>query len=252
MTKKVVLITGAAGGIGSATAKLFSEQGWIVVGVDRRDFAEGDIVGVEHFIKADIAETEASRAIFEQVQEKVGRLDALINNAAVQVAKPLIETTPEEWDMVMASNLRSVYLGIRHAYPLLKASEGAIINVSSVHAIATSANIAAYAASKGALSALTRALAIELTDDKIRVNAVLPGAVDTPMLRAGLMRGHLEGNDEYELVKALGAKHVIGRVGQPEEIARAILFLADTTWSSFMTGQSIVVDGGATIRLSTE
>lgn len=252
MTKKVVLITGAAGGIGSATAKLFSEQGWQVIGVDRRDFAEGDIIGVDHFIKADIAETESSQAIFEEVKSKVGRLDALINNAAVQVAKSLIETTPEEWDMVMASNLRSVYLGIRNAYPLLKASQGAIINVSSVHAIATSANIAAYAASKGALSALTRALAIELTDDKIRVNAVLPGAVDTPMLRAGLMRGHLDGNNEYELVKALGAKHVIGRVGQPEEIARSILFLADATWSSFMTGQSIVVDGGATIRLSTE
>ena len=252
MDKKVVLITGAAGGIGSATAKLFDENGWHVIGVDRRDFEKGEIPGVEHFIKADIAETDSSKAIFEEIKATEGRLDALVNNAAVQVAKPLVETTPEEWDMVMASNLRSVYLGIRHSYEMLKASEGSIINVSSVHAIATSANIAAYAASKGALSALTRALAIELTDDNIRVNAVLPGAVDTPMLRAGLMRGHLEGNDEYELVKALGAKHVIGRVGQPHEIARSILFLADSEWSSFMTGQSIVVDGGATIRLSTE
>ena len=187
--KKVVLITGAAGGIGSATAKLFSNSGWYVVGVDRRDFAEGDIEGVDLFVKADISDTDSSKRIFDTVREHTGRLDALVNNAAVQVAKPLVDTTPEEWDMVMASNLRSVYLGIRHSYEMLKASKGSIINISSVHAIATSANIAAYAASKGALSALTRALAIELTDDEIRVNAVLPGAVDTPMLRAGLRRG---------------------------------------------------------------
>lgn len=249
--KPVVLITGVAGGIGYATAELFKESGWFVIGVDRR--GEPEMPAVDHFIHADIADMDASRAIFESVSSVAGRLDALVNNAAVQVAKPLVETTPEEWDMVMAANLRSVFLAIRHSYPLLKANGGgSIINVSSVHAVATSANIAAYAASKGALSALTRALAIELTPDNIRVNAVLPGAVDTPMLRAGLNRGHLHGNDEYELVKALGAKHVIGRVGQPREIAQAILFLADTERSSFMTGQAIVVDGGATARLSTE
>jgi len=126
------------------------------------------------------------------------------------------------------------------------------VNVSSVHAIATSANIAAYAASKGAMLALTRALAIELASNKIRVNAVLPGAVETPMLYAGLNRGHLNGEGVAELVEQLGSKHVIGRVGQPQEIAEAIYFLADGRRSSFMTGQSLVVDGGATIRLSTE
>lgn len=248
---KVVLITGVSGGIGSATADVFKKNGWHVVGVDRR---EGEDLSVDHFIHADISDPDSSRGIFEAVTQNENRLDALVNNAAVQISKPLVETTPEEWDMVMDSNLRSVYLAIRHAYPLLKEAEegGSIINVSSVHAVATSANIAAYAASKGALSALTRALAIELTKDRIRVNAVLPGAVDTPMLRSGLRRGHLEGDDEYELVKALGARHVIGRVGEPHEIGEAILFLADSARSSFVTGQSLVVDGGATIRLSTE
>jgi NAD(P)-dependent dehydrogenase (short-subunit alcohol dehydrogenase family) len=164
----------------------------------------------------------------------------------------LVETTPEEWDRVMAVNVRSVYLGVRQLYPLMREQGGAIVNVSSVHAIATSANIAAYAASKGAMLALTRALAIELAPDQIRVNAVLPGAVDTPMLHSGLSRGHLRGDNVAELVEELGSKHVIGRVGQPGEIAEAIYFLADGGRSSFMTGQSLIVDGGATTRLSTE
>ena len=251
MMTRVALITGVAGGIGYATAEVFSANQWTVVGVDRRHI-EYDLSAVHHFIEADISDIEASSAIFDEIEKNEGQIDALINNAAIQVTKPLVETTPEEWDLVMDLNLRSVYLGIRHAYPLLRRSKGAIVNISSVHAVATSANIAAYAASKGALLALTRALAIELTTDSIRVNAVLPGAVDTPMLRAGLTRGHVTGNNEYELIKALGARHVIGRVGRPEEIAEAILFLADNNRSSFITGQALIVDGGATARLSTE
>jgi glucose 1-dehydrogenase len=121
-----------------------------------------------------------------------------------------------------------------------------------VHALQTSANIAAYAASKGGLLALTRAMAIEFARDGIRVNAILPGAVDTPMLRAGLERGHLAGQDIQMFLESLARKTVNGRVGKPEEIAQAILFLADGSQSSFMTGQALVVDGGATARLSTE
>ncbi len=176
-----------------------------------------------------------------------------MNNAAIQVAKPIIETSVEEWDMVMASNLRSVFLGARLAFPLLKAAGGgAIVNVSSVHAVATSANIAAYAASKGGLLALTRAMAIEFAPENIRVNAILPGAVDTPMLRAGLQRGHVAGGTVLDRLENLARKTVNGRVGQPEEIANCIYFLADNSQSSFMTGQAMIVDGGATARLSTE
>jgi NAD(P)-dependent dehydrogenase (short-subunit alcohol dehydrogenase family) len=127
-----------------------------------------------------------------------------------------------------------------------------VVNVSSVHAVQTSANIAAYAASKGAMLALTRAMAIEFAKDNIRVNAILPGAVDTPMLRAGLNRGHLGGAGELDRLENLARKTVNGRVGQPEEIARAIYFLADESQSSFITGQALIADGGATARLSTE
>jgi NAD(P)-dependent dehydrogenase (short-subunit alcohol dehydrogenase family) len=251
MDKRVVAITGVAGGIGRATASVFRDNGWCVVGVDRRktDDLNGD---VHHFINADIAETEAPHHIFEQIASKFGRLDALVNNAACQICKPISETTPEDWDSIMSCNVRSVFLSVQQAYPLLKRNGGSIVNVSSVHAVATSVGIAAYAASKGALLALTRAMALEFGPEGVRCNAVLPGAVDTPMLHAGLGRGHVHGDTTAKLVRGLGKKHVMGRVGKPHEIGQTILFLADPQRSSFMTGQSLVVDGGATARLSTE
>ena len=249
---RILLITGAAGGIGRATVKVFSEEGWQVIGVDRSpkydEFPQGGF-----YIQSDISLPEKLEEIYEKVSAITDTLDAVVHNAGVQIAKPLIETTAKEWDMVMASNLRSVFLGSKLAYPLLKAQGGgAIVNVSSVHAVATSANIAAYAASKGGLLALTRAMAIEFADDEIRVNAILPGAVDTPMLRAGLNRGHVGDGDMIDRLENLARKTVNGRVGQPEEIARSIYFLADNAQSSFMTGQAMIVDGGATARLSTE
>ena len=249
---KIVLITGAAGGIGRATVALFAQMGWRVIGVDRADFGLGFPAG-GLFIRSDISIGENLKTIFEQVHAFTGYLNALVNNAALQIAKPMLETSVEEWDAVMASNLRSVFLGVKLAHPLLKAAGGgAIVNVSSVHAVATSANIAAYAASKGGLLAFTRAIAIEFAPDNIRANAILPGAVDTPMLRAGLSRGHLQGGDILERLDNLARKTVSGRVGKPEEIARAIYFLADDAQSSFMTGQALIIDGGATARLSTE
>lgn len=249
---RILLITGAAGGIGLATVKVFAEKGWKVIGVDRKprtgQFPEKGI-----YIEADVSQPDQIESIYEQVSAITGTLDAVVNNAAIQIAKPLVDTSAEEWDLVMASNLRSVFLGAKLAYPLLKAEGGgAIVNVSSVHAVATSANISAYAASKGGLLALTRAMTIEFAPDNIRVNAILPGAVDTPMLRAGLDRGHVGHGAMLDRLENLAKKTVNGRVGTPEEIARSIYFLADSTQSSYMTGQAMIVDGGATARLSTE
>lgn len=250
--QKTVLITGAAGGVGRATVKLFNEKGWRVIGVDRKEIYEG-FPSDGLYIRADISSAANLETIFERASTYTHSLDAVVNNAGYQISKPLIETTAEEWDLVMASNLRAAFLGVKLGYRLLKAEGGgAIINVSSVHAVATSANIAAYAASKGGLLALTRAMAIEFAPDNIRVNAVLPGAVDTPMLRAGFRRGRPGELPEEEQMAALAAKTVNGRVGKPAEIASVIYFLADSEQSSFMTGQAIAVDGGATCRLSTE
>jgi len=243
---RVALITGAAGGIGAATARHFSAAGWRVFAVDRRPAEKlaDNVVGVT----ADVSRESDVAAVIERVGEESGRLDSLVNNAAVQIGKPLTAMSVEEWDETLASNLRSAFLMSRAAHPLLQASRGSVVNVASVHAIATSTNIAAYAASKGGLVALTRALAVEFGPDGVRVNAVLPGAIDTPMLREGFGRaGYPE-----ESARRLVERTPLGRIGAAEDVARAILFLADGEQSPFTTGQCLIVDGGATARLSTE
>lgn len=250
---RIVLVTGSAGGIGRATVKLFSEKGWRVIGVDRSDFGSG-FPKDGLFIKKDVSDPDQIVEIYEIAAKFSPYLNAVVNNAAVQIHKPIIETSVEEWDQTIATNLRPTFVGARYAHPLLVKAKGgaAIVNMSSVHAVQTSASIAAYAASKGGILALTRAMAIEFALDNIRVNAVLPGAVDTPMLRDSMNRGTMYGPSVDERLDNLARKTVNGRIGQPDEIAHAIYFLADNEQSSFMTGQALVVDGGATSRLSTE
>lgn len=252
MKKRYVVITGASRGIGRAAWELFVKNDWFVIGIGRSPL-QGDIPQQGHFIQADVSFEKDWQKIKEETARITDQLDAVVNNAAIQVTKPIIDTTLEEWDQVINANLRSVFLSVKLLHHLLKAGNGgAIVNVSSVHAVATSKNIAAYAASKGGMLALTRALAIELAPDKIRVNTVLPGAVDTEMLRSGLNRDHAGSGTPDERMEILASKTVIGKIGRPEEIARAIYFLADQDESSFTTGSSLIVDGGATTRLSTE
>jgi NAD(P)-dependent dehydrogenase (short-subunit alcohol dehydrogenase family) len=246
----VVLVTGAAGGIGSATVRAFAQAGWKALAADRR--AEGLSPDASRLFRTDVSVEEEVVALVNEIGREFGRLDALVNNAAIQSAGPLAEMSAEAWDEVMASNLRSAYLTARHALPMLRAAQGSIVNVSSVHAIATSTRISAYAASKGGLVSLTRAMAIEFAGDAIRVNAVLPGAVDTPMLHDGFRRGLVEGDSVEKRLAELARRTPLGRVGRPEEIAQGILFLADGARSSFVTGQMLVIDGGATAHLSTE
>jgi NAD(P)-dependent dehydrogenase (short-subunit alcohol dehydrogenase family) len=233
--RRVVVVTGAAGGVGSATCALLAEHGWEVIGLDRHPSP------TERSLVVDIGDTDAIDAALSSLE----RVDGLVNNAAVQHFKPILETTVEEWDAVHAQNLRGAFFCLKALHRQLAASRGAIVNVSSVHAFATSHSIAAYAASKGGLVALTRAAALEFAEDGIRVNAVLPGATDTPALRAGLGR-------EPRLEQTLLERTPLGRFGDPRDIAEAISFLLDCERSAFITGQTFVVDGGALARLSTE
>ena len=190
MKKRHVVITGASRGIGRAAWDIFAKNNWFVIGIGRSPIGE-DIPEQGYFIQADVSLEKDWQKIKKETTNITDQLDAVVNNAAIQITKPILDTTVEEWDQVLNANLRSVFLSVKMMHSLLKAGNGgAIVNVSSVHAVATSKDIAAYAASKGGMLALTRALAIELAPDSIRVNTVLPGAVDTDMLKAGLNRDH--------------------------------------------------------------
>ena len=247
MTKTVV-ITGACGGIGRGAISAFRAAGWKVIGIDRTE-ATADL-DVDGFVCADLAAdggVERVRAEFGHVTS----LDALVNNAALQINQPLVKTSDSEWTAVMNTNVRAAFQMIREFHSSLSAARGAVVNVSSVHAIATSMNVAVYAISKGALGALTRSAALELAAEGIRCNAVLPGAVMTPMLEDGLSRRpHPDGPGGN--LNALIDRTPLGFVATPEQIAPTIVHLADTEQSPYTTGQMMVVDGGATIRLGTE
>ena len=248
--KPVVLVSGAAGGIGSATCQLFHDRGWVVVGVDQED--GNNVVAVHKFLKGDFSDPGFSRKVFKTIKSEFGSLNSIINNAAVQICKNLLETSLWEWDRMMNVNVRTILLSSQYGFEMLQQTKGSIVNVSSVHAVATSVGLGAYASSKGAVDALTRSLALELAPHSIRVNAVMPGAIETGMLRDSIMRSREEGEDEIEGLSALARKIPLGRIGQPREIAETILFLAGEAGSFYITGQSIVVDGGALVHLSTE
>lgn len=249
MSNRRVLITGVGGGIGQAAAKAFHANGWEVIGVDR---SEPDTDhGVDRFELVDVSKSDEVQNLFAKLRGDIDGLHALVNNAATQINKPIIETSDEDWEHIINTNVRSAFQCIRESHSLLKPVRGAVVNVASVHAIATSINVAVYAISKGALVALTRSAALELADDGIRCNAVLPGAIDTKMLRDGLDRRPNPDGAEGNL-QILAERTPLGFVASADDIAPSIVHLADNDQSKYTTGQMLVLDGGATIRLSTE
>lgn len=250
MKNKIVIITGVNGGIGRAAAEIFKKNNWYIVGIDvKKGMKQGFI---DEFYKFDISQSKSVRNFYKKFYSKHKNLDALINNAAIQISKKIKYLTEKDWDKTFAVNVKSIFILAKFFYPLLTKSQGSIVNISSGHAIVTSQNISAYASSKGAVLSLTRAMALEFAKDGIRVNAVLPGAVDTSMLRNGLNRGHLKGKNIESKLKELAQRTPLLRIGRPHEIAETIFFLADNKKSSFITGQAFIVDGGALAKLSTE
>ena len=249
---KAVLITGATSGIGAAAARAFGAAGARVV-VSGRDGPRGGAVAAEvsaaggegTFIAADLADAAQGDRLVTGAVERLGRLDVLVNGAGVIHRKTADETTDDEWRDTMAVNVDAVFYLSRAALRVMKPQGGGvIINVASTAAIVGAGDMAAYCASKGAVIQITRAMALDHGADGIRVNAVCPGDVITPMLEGEARAVGMEPADYY--AKSV-AGTPLGRIGVPEDISGAILFLASDD-SSLMTGASVVLDGGYSVR----
>lgn len=246
LENKVAIVTGAGSGIGEATAKLFAQEGAKVVCCSLSDSAERvvkEIInsnGTALFIQGDVAEEKTCQKIISKAIDKFGKIDILFNNAGMVIPGAVHENSVEEWDRIMAVNVRSVFLLSKLAIPYLKKTQGCIIHNSSVLALKGVKNRAAYSASKGAISALTKAMAMDYMGDKIRVNSICPGTTDTQSLSDRLANY----DDPEQARQEFIARQPMKRLGTPEELAHAVLFLVT---NEFTTGINLSVDGGMTI-----
>jgi dihydroanticapsin dehydrogenase len=245
---RVAIVTGAASGIGAETVRLFLEAGARVVGVDRQEQAVPPELaqrfgGRLKAVSGDVALESTAEAFTRAAVESFGRIDVLINNAGVSVAKPIHEHTPEEWDRVMNVNVKSIYWAARHVIPVMKRQGGVILNTGSISGVVGLPLQGAYGPSKGAVVEMSRQMAIDYARDNIRVNAVCPGTVDTPLVR----RAAIDSGDPDAFMKGLLDGHPIGRIASPEEVAQFFLFLASDN-ARFITGAVLMIDGGFTAR----
>ena len=246
LVDKVAVVTGAGAGIGRAIARAFAEEGAKVVVADINGAAAAETAaliaaegGVALAVTADIADPKSVQELVNETLERFHAVHVVMNNAAVQVNKRIEDTAPEEWARQMAVNVGGVFLCSKYFLPHLRATRGAIVNMSSVNGTFVEPMCAGYCATKAAILGFTKALAIDHGREGIRVNAICPGYVD-----AGLAEGYFlaQPNPDAARVQA-GKLHALGRIGKPEEIARVAVFLASDD-ASFMTGAAVAVDGG--------
>jgi len=250
---KTVIVTGGGGGIGRAVAVRFAHAGASVIVVNRTASKAESVaseireLGLKAVaMAADVSSEDDVRRVVADTLALNGRIDVMVNNAAVCPQIRLTDLSLDKWNEVITNNLTSVFLFSKEVIPsMIDNGGGVIVNVSSVHALATLEGYSAYAASKGGIVALTRAIALDYAKQNIRVNTVLPGAVQTPMLESSVKS--LDTPRE-EIMKQWNEAQPIGRIGQPEEIASVVMFAASPS-NSFMTGATLVADGGMTIDL---
>ena len=244
---RVALVTGGASGIGRATALLFAREGATISVVDV-DEPGGQAVaqtivdggGTAIFVPCDVTQAGDCQRAVEQTVRDLGGLDVLVNSAGIILRANVLETAEAEWDQVMAVNVKSVFLLSKYAIPVMaEAGGGVIINVASGWGLVGGPRAAAYCASKGAVVQLTKSMALDHGRQNIRVNCICPGDTDTPMLRDEARQL----GEPTEQFLAEAAERPLGRIGRPEDIAEAALYLASDA-SSFVTGTALVVDGG--------
>jgi len=251
LRNKVVLVTGGGTGIGRAICLRFAREGATVAVAGRRDKMCQQVVqeitgadGVASRFIVDVRSAPSAKDMIEEVAERYGGVDVLVNNAGTNLMKDLAETSEEEWDNVIDTNLKGAFLCCKFVIPnMIKRGSGSIINIGSDLAVVGSPTRTAYCASKGGLVLMTRALALELAQHDIRVNCICPAAVATPMLDEYL----LTQKDQIQAQERLSALIPLKRVGMPEDAAYAALYLASDE-SSYATGCVLMVDGGLTAR----
>ena len=242
---KVALVTGSAVGIGAGIAERFVEEGASVAifdvnGEGARKCADRlRVKGLTLAVEGDVASEDSARSAVERTVAQFGSLDVLVNNAGIEISGPVDGMKVESWDRLLAVNLKGAFLFSKFAVPRMQGRGGAIINISSVRAFVSYQGGVAYDSSKAALIAFTRTLALDLGQNKIRVNAICPGYIDTPMTEEWLNTVP----DREETMRQMLAVHPLGRIGTPRDIAEAALFLASDA-ASFITGTALVVDGG--------
>ena len=247
LENKVALISGGARGMGAVEAKMFVQEGAkVVIGAvlaedGKQTESEINETGGECvFVHLDVTDEAAWQDAVAAAVDRFGKLDILVNNAGIARINNVEDTTSDEWDLVMDINAKGVFLGTKAAIPeIRKAGGGSIVNISSIAGL-TGGRTSSYAASKGAVRLLTKSSAIQYAGEGIRCNSVHPGVIETPMTTP-MMLNTQEGRDLN------ASRHPLGRVGQPEDIAYGVLFLASAE-SSFMTGSELVIDGGLTAQ----
>jgi NAD(P)-dependent dehydrogenase (short-subunit alcohol dehydrogenase family) len=249
---KVCVITGVGSGIGKSIAQVFARYGAIVVGCDRDAVNGQKVIGAiaaqgdnSQFVCCDISCDRQVGEMVDKVVSRQGRIDVLVNNAGINFAKPFLETTVEEWDRVLNTDLRGTYLCCRAVIPnMLRSGGGSIINIGTVHTVACLPGAAPYDAAKWGVVGLSKALAVEFADRNIRVNVLSPGLIATKIwddIKAAAP-------DVEKAMEHWRANIPMQRVGEPEEIAELAVFLASDR-ARYMTGANIIVDGGMTSQL---
>ncbi|MGN6210989.1 SDR family NAD(P)-dependent oxidoreductase [Parafilimonas sp.] len=250
MSNKVLIVSGGASGLGLAAAEKFAKNSYNVVLIDideaKGKKAEEKIrsLGVDAiFCKCDISNKEEVQQAAQQAKERFGRVDVLINNAGLEVRGSILQCTEDDWVRLYDINLKGIYYMSNAFVPaMVEQKKGAVVNTGSILGYRTVPERAAYSSSKGAIDTLTRSMAFDLAQYNIRVNCVVPGAIDTPLIRGSIN----DSPNPEETEKTLGSKSVFGRMGKPEEVANVMYFLASDE-ASFVTGAAYFVDGGWSI-----